>query len=427
MRTFGKKFFLSNVMKKYLKADFCKFVSISLIILFSSIENMAQDLVLSGLSTDDNRQLTMVIKNGLIEKIKKGPVKETAGEKIYIAPGFIDTQINGYASISFNEEGLTAEKIHEITRVLWKEGVTTFFPTIITNPPDLVRNNLTMLHQVIVADPELDHTMPGFFLEGPYISREDGFRGVHQKAWVRPPDWNEFMSFYQAAGGRIIQIGLAPEKEGAIDFIKQCVAKGVMVSLAHHNGDAATIEKAVQAGARVSTHLGNGCANMINRHQNPLWPQLANDQLTPSIIGDGHHLTREELTVFYKVKGPDNLMLVSDATELSGMPPGSYQWNGKTVVMTDDGMLIDPGQNVLAGASFPISKGVYNMVHLAGCSLSDAVKMATATPAWVYHLDDRGSLREGLAADLVLFSIEDGKIVIRKTIVMGKEVYSKDI
>jgi N-acetylglucosamine-6-phosphate deacetylase len=272
-------------------------------------------------------------------------------------------------------------------------------------------------------NPELAHSMPGFFMEGPYISPVDGFRGAHQKKWVRPPDWEEFQVFYEAAEGKILQIGLAPEIEGAMDFIKKCRELGITIALAHHNASAAQVEEAVNLGARVSTHLGNGCANLIHRHDNPLWPQLANDQLIASIIADGHHLRKEELQVFYKVKGPGHLMLVSDATELAGMPAGTYQWDGKEVVMTEDGMLKYPAQDVLAGASFPVRTGIKNMMKLAGCSLEEAIQMATITPANVYNLIDRGEINEGMSADLILFTIEADEIIVRETILQGKVVY----
>ena len=145
----------------------------------------------------------------------------------------------------------------------------------------------------------------------------------------------------------------------------------------------------------------------------------------PIFIADGHHLRKEELMVFYSVKGPDNLMLVSDATELAGMPPGEYDWNGKIVVMTEDGMLKYPAQNVLAGGSFPIRTGIKNMVELAGCSLESAVTMATTTPAKVYGLTDRGSLKEGLSADFVIFTLENNELIVQKTVLHGKVVYQK--
>jgi len=403
-----------------------RFLSLIIAIsIFCVIGLKAQELTYSGYLPDGQTFVRIHIHEGLIDRITPIQKVPTQGEKTYIAPGLIDTQVNGYASVSFNDEGLTAEKIRKLTQALWREGVTTFFPTLITNPSALIIENLTILSETLKDQPDLAHSVPGFFLEGPYISPVDGFRGAHQKEWVRPPDWEEFKAFYEAADGKIMQIGLAPEIEGAMDFIKKCRELGVTVSLAHHNGSAAQIEEAVNLGAHVSTHLGNGCANMIPRHNNPLWPQLAEDRLTASIIADGHHLTKEELTVFYKVKGPDHIMLVSDATELAGMPPGTYQWNGKEVVMTEDGMLKLPVQNVLAGASFPVRTGIKNMVLLAGCSLEEAIRMATIIPANVYNLIDRGELNEGMSADLVLFTIENGEIIIQETILHGRVVYSK--
>jgi len=401
-------------------------IFLNFIVLMTMIPKMnAQDATFSGYLPDNTTYVEIKVNNGIIESISaKDPDKQKEG-KIYIAPGLIDTQVNGYASVSYNRDGLTKEGVVKVTKAMWKEGVTTFFPTIVTNSSELITRNLQILVDALKNEPELSHSMPGFFLEGPYISPFDGFRGAHTREWVRRPDWEEFSSFYNTAEGKIIQVGLAPEIEGMMDFIKKCREKGIVVSLAHHNGSPEQIEEAVQLGASVSTHLGNGCANMIHRHNNPLWPQLANDKLTPSIIADGHHLRKEELQTFFKVKGADNLMLVSDATELAGMPAGTYQWNGKEVVMTEDGMLKYPAQNVLAGASFPVKKGIENMMHLAGCTLEEAITMTSKTPAKVYGLKDRGELREGLSADMVIFSLEGNEVIIQKTILQGKVVYQR--
>lgn len=397
-----------------------------IIMLTATYSNLiGQGSTFSGYLTDQEKHVDVQVKDGKIVNIIPSEPGVKDGPKIYIAPGLIDTQVNGYTSVSFNADGLTVEKIQTLVEAMWREGVTTFFPTIITNSSELIIQNLEILTQSVDNDPLLSHTMPGYFLEGPYISPIDGYRGAHQKEWVRPPVWEEFKEFYSAAEGKIILVGVAPEVEGGMEFIRKCRDLGIVVSLAHHNGSAAQIEEAVSLGARVSTHLGNGCANLINRHDNPIWPQLANENLTPSIIADGHHLRKEELRVFYSVKGPDNLMLVSDATELAGMPAGTYDWNGKEVVMTEDGMLKYPAQNVLAGASFPVREGNKNMVVLAGCSLGSAVKMATNTPAKVYGLTDRGALKADLSADLVLFTLDGDEMVIQKTILQGKVVYKK--
>ena len=391
--------------------------------LFTGIMNptMVRSQEFSGWSTDDRHYLNINVNDGKIQRISivENPPE---GDKTYISPGLIDTQVNGYHSVSFSEAGLTEEKIGTLVQAMWAEGVTTLFPTLITSDPELIRRNLRIL-SASTSDRLIAHSMPGYYLEGPYISPVEGFRGVHDPDWIRKPDWEEFSGFIEASGNRIIQIGIAPELDGAMDFIRNCALQGIRVSLAHHNATSDQIRDAVNNGASVSTHLGNGCANMINRHNNPLWPQLANDGIYPSIIADGHHLNADELKVFYTVKGPDRIFLVSDATELAGMPAGNYEWNGKTVVMTEDGMLQYPQDQVLAGASFPVRYGIMNMVRLVNIPLADACNMATAVPASVYGLADRGELKTGKSADLILFRIEDGKMNILRTVVQGRLVY----
>jgi N-acetylglucosamine-6-phosphate deacetylase len=384
---------------------------------------VSQEMHLSGWDVNDKDYLSVFITDGKISRIEKELPPSVQETRTYISAGLIDTQVNGYASVSFSADDLTIDGIKKVVKILFREGVTTFFPTLISGQPDITRKNLGILAEA-AKDPFLAHILPGFFLEGPYISKEDGFRGAHEKEWVRPPDWEEFLSFYHAADGKIIQVGIAPELPGAIDFIKKATGLGIIVSLAHHNANAETINEAILAGAKVSTHLGNGCANTIHRHDNPIWPQLADDRLVASIIADGQHLNPSELSVFFRVKGVNRLMLVSDATELAGMPSGEYNWNGHKVIKTNEGRLVYPEQNVLAGASFPVKNGVMNMIRQAGCSLESAIRMATETPSEVYGLKDRGKLEAGRSADMVLFSIKSNELRIEKTIFEGVIVYS---
>ena len=386
--------------------------------------SIAQVMSVSGWDVNGHDYLTVFINDGKISRIEKVNPPAAQDTRSFISPGLIDTQVNGYVSVSFSNEGLTISGIKRVVETLLGEGVTTFFPTLVTGSPDITRKNLSILTDAI-KDPFLAHIMPGFFLEGPYISPEDGFRGAHDKKWVRPPDWEEFMSFYNSAEGKIIQVGLAPEIPGAIEFIKKASELGIVISLAHHNANAGIIENAILAGAKVSTHLGNGCANMIHRHDNPIWPQLADDRLVASIIADGQHLNRYELNVFYRAKGPGHLMLVSDATELAGMPAGVYDSNGHNIIKTPEGKLIYPEQDVLAGASLPVKNGIMNMITQTGCKQEAAFRMATGIPADVYGLNDRGKLEQGRWADLILFSIKANEIVIEKTLVKGVTAYTK--
>ena len=343
---------------------------------------------------------------------------------VFIAPGLIDVQINGYMGVDFSGEELTLSEIRKATRELWKEGVTTFFPTLITNDHGALKNNFTILAQAL-DDPEIGASIPGFHLEGPYISPVQGFRGAHLEKYIRNPDWQEFMIYQNSAKKGIKLITVAPEMDGAISFIRKCAENGIVVSLGHHNGSAENIRNAVDAGASMSTHLGNGCANMIDRHINPLWPQLADDRLTPTIIADGFHLTKEELQTFLKVKGAGNIILVSDALDLAGLPPGEYIRGERTVLLPPD-VVKFPAENVLAGAASPITKCVANMIKFTQCSLKDAIQMASTNPAKLFHLNELGEITQGKRADLIVFTIENEEIVILKTIVAGKIVYSKD-
>ena len=197
----------------------------------------------------------------------------------------------------------------------------------------------------------------------------------------------------------------------------------ITVAIGHSNASAEQINKAVEMGARLSTHLGNGCANLINRHRNPIWPQLANDKLTPTVIADGHHLPPELLRVYYKVKGADNLILTSDVNHLIGMAPGVYNFLGSDVVLTPDGLVKNQLLNCLAGASMPLRAGVGNMIRFTGCTAGEAINMASVNPAAVNNLTDRAVIACDKRADLILFTADNDNIVIVETWVKGKKVF----
>jgi len=398
------------------------FLLITLLIILSAFSMGKDTTIVEGLYYMDKEPISIKIVNGRIVEFKH-LLEKTDVPKVLIAPGLIDIQINGYMGVDFAGPYLTLNEIRKATKELWKEGVTTYLPTLITNEHQALKKNFAVLAQAL-NDPEVGVSIPGFHLEGPYISPVQGFRGAHLEKYIRKPDWEEFMEFQNAAKKRIKLITVAPEVEGAIPFIRKCVENGVVVSLGHHNGSAENIKEAIDAGASMSTHLGNGCANMINRHHNPLWPQLADDRITPGIIADGYHLTREELQTFYKVKGAGNIILVSDALDLAGLPPGDYIRGERKVILTPN-VVKFPAENVLAGAASPISKCVVNMMQITQCSLKDAIQMASTNPAKFLGLDELGEISQGKRADLILFTIEQEEIVIQKTIVAGKIVYSK--
>lgn len=375
-----------------------------------------------GIHYATGKPVRITIQDGKIANIKPIKKLDERYRDVVVAPGFIDNQVNGFAGVSFafGKSDLTLEGIEKATRELWKVGITSYLPTLTTNSQEVLVRNFAVLANA-VDDKKLLGSIPGFHLEGPYINPEDGFRGAHPKQYVRLPDWEEFMEMYQASGGKILQVTVAPEMEGAQDFIRKCREKGIIVALGHHNADREQVDLAVKNGARVSTHLGNGCANMINRHKNPLWPQLSNDDLMISIICDGFHLLPEQIRVFYKTKGVENTIITSDVTSYAALAPGTYKTEtGETIELTKEGKLHYPAQQVLYGSASPLTKGVGHIMKVTGCSLADAVKMASANPARLNGLTDRGELEPGLRADLVLFRLNDFSVDVVKTYVYGE-------
>jgi N-acetylglucosamine-6-phosphate deacetylase len=376
------------------------------------------------------RNGTVLVRHGLIEVVTEGfleiPEAKTIDAKgMFIAPGLIDNQVNGFAGVSFSLGGsdLTEEGIARATRELWKTGVTTYLPTLTTNSQKMMLNNLRILNKAM-ANEELAGSIPGFHLEGPYINPEDGYRGAHPIQFVRLPEWVEFLELYEASGRHILQITLAPEMAGALDFISRCDEMGVVIALGHHNAPTEIVTAAIDRGAKIATHLGNGAANMINRHNNPFWSQLADDRLHISIICDSFHLLPEEIRVFYKVKGVAKIILTSDVTSFATLEPGMYQTQtGETIELREDGLLHYPAQKCLYGSASPLTKSIEYIVQVTDCSLAEAIQMASSNTAKLLGLNDRGKVEPGLRADLILFSLEYSKISIHKTFVKGKIVY----
>ena len=377
---------------------------------------------ISGTHYSYNKPVLIEFEKGKISKIT--PVKKAGGvPKLFVAPGLIDIQINGFVGVDFSGPNLTVEDVRKVTKALWKEGVTSYFPTVITQDISIIKKNLAILAKA-KDDPEIGMSIPGFHLEGPYISPIKGFRGAHLEKYIKKPNWKEFLEIQKAANNHIKLITLAPELEGAIPFIENCVKSGLVVSLGHHNGSVSDIQNAVKAGARMATHLGNGCANQINRHHNPLWPQLSEDLIKITIIADGFHLTKEEVRSFYKVKGSHNTILVSDALDLAGLPQGEYIRGERKLLLTPE-VVKFPGENVLAGAASPISKCLEVMMNYTQCSIAEAIRMACSNPAEIFSLNHLGAITPGKRADLILFSRVGNKNKNKKTFVNGKQVYSK--
>ena len=248
----------------------------------------------------------------------------------YLAPGFIDLQVNGFAAVDYNLPDTPIEEIARSIRALFATGVTRFYPTVITGSPANMAGALRNLAEARERLPE-GAAIEGIHLEGPHISPEDGARGAHPRRWVRRPDLHELHQMQEAARGLVRLVTLSPEWPEATRFIEGAVRDGIVVSIGHTNANSAQIAEAVSAGATMSTHLGNGAHNVLPRHPNYIWDQLAEDRLAAGFIADGIHLPAAFLKTALRAKGPLRSVLVTDAALPAGAPIGRYQFGEQAI------------------------------------------------------------------------------------------------
>ncbi len=333
-----------------------------------------------------------------------GPPNHALPDRVaeWVAPAFFDLQINGCGGISFNSPKLTIDGVRRVADVCRAHGIAEFLPTLVTSSFDAIAHGFATLIRARDNDADLARAVPGFHLEGPYISAEDGPRGAHPKAFVRSPDWDEFRRWQDAAAGRIRLVTLAPEHDEALSFIEKLTASNVVVAIGHTAASSSRISDAITAGAKLSTHLGNGSHAQLPRHANYLWEQLASDVLWASLICDGHHLPPALIKVMLRVKTPSRIILTCDAGSLAGLSPGRYtDWGGEFEVLSD-GQIVVPGTPYLAGSGSFTDQCVAHLLNLGLATLPDAIDMAGARPRELLGLPPR-RLQAGDPAELIHF------------------------
>jgi len=230
----------------------------------------------------------------------------------------------------------------------------------------------------------------------------------------------------KAADGKITYITVAAEVEGIVPFIRAVVKRGVVVALGHQNADARAIDQAVEAGARLSTHLGNGLMPEIGRHENPIWPQLADDRLTASLIPDLFHLPPDMLKAFVRAKGPENVVFTSDLVHLAGLKTGTYTLAGVEVEVRG-GRTRVKGTSLLAGGTVMLPQGIVNAARVTDMNLEQAFAAATTIPARLLGLRHRFALPQvGRKADFLVFDIRKTRTswtpVVRGVYINGRPV-----
>ncbi|MCG5212552.1 amidohydrolase family protein [Streptosporangium sp. KLBMP 9127] len=365
----------------------------------------------------DGRRVRVEVAGGRIVSVTPHP----GAPDLLILPGLVDIQVNGYAGFDVNADGVTADEVTALVHALWKRGVTTVLPTVITAPEDKIVEALRVIASARDADPLVRHAVPGIHVEGPYLSPEDGPRGAHDARHLRDPDLGEFGRWQRACGGLVRIVTLAPERAGAADYISELARQGTIASIGHTAASREDIAAAVAAGARLCTHLGNGAHAVIPRHPNYIWAQLADDRLTATFIADGHHLPADTFTAMLRAKGIERSVLVSDSVALAGCPPGEYTTPvGGRITCHEDGRLTMSGGNLLAGSGRSLMDCVAWALAGTEVDLPTAVRLAAANPARLLGLHDRGEISPGAAADLI---VTTRGLSVRRTFARGEVVY----
>lgn len=367
------------------------------------------------------------MRNGVIAEVEPLPEYRACGEELpFVGPGLVDLHINGYAGMDVNEEQPQTETLKRMSRAVWKEGVTAFCPTIVTNSDVQYRLMLQNITQACREDPAANAAMPGIHVEGPFISPEDGARGAHPLQHVTAPDWTMFQRWQEAAEGRIKLITLSPEWPESLSFIERCVKSGVIVSIGHTSASPQQIADAIAAGATLSTHLGNGAHLTLPRHPNYIWEQLSSDSLHACVIADGFHVPASFLNVARKTKR-EKLILVSDAVKYSGMEAGEYDnpLIGEVVLTSEGRLHLKRNAQLLAGSAQMLPHCIAHMVKHRICGLAEAWESASVVPSGLMGWSASQGLSAGAPADLVLFRWDGDRLDIEATFKNGINVFTR--
>lgn len=371
-------------------------------------------MIIQGKLPGTENPVNVTIEGGIIshiEPFREGTLHHFKGPDLYICPGFFDPQVNGFAGVDFNGKGLTPEGIQRAAQCLALSGVTRFLPTIITATHEKIKRQLKILTDALEEYSLLRKMIPGIHIEGPYISSEDGPRGAHPREAVRPPDWDEFERFQEICNGKIKYLTLAPEMKGAIPFIEKAVANGIVVGIGHTHASDTVLEDALRAGARLSTHLGNGTPAVLPRHQNPIQKQLSMDGLMASIIVDGIHLPNYVVKNFVRAKGIEQILLTTDSMAGAGAPPGKYTLGDLEAEVGPDRAVRLTGTPYLAGSTLTMDRAINNIIRFASVDLMNGLQMARKNGEKLFP-GIGGEIVSGSPADIVLFEYKDEMRVI---------------
>jgi N-acetylglucosamine-6-phosphate deacetylase len=363
----------------------------------------------------------VVIEDGRIASVSSHADGELPGKArvldfpgATLGPAFFDVHIHGAMGHDVMEA--TPAALDAMGSYLAAHGTGSFLATTVTAPLDATLRSLSRLAKLLARPPVEGHARPiGIHLEGPFLSHAK--RGVQPPEHLLAPDIATFDRLFEAAEGRIRLMTLAPELPGAVELAAYATARGVRVSLGHSDATTAETRAVIAAGAVSATHTFNAMRALDHREPGILGTVLTCDALYAEMICDGIHTAPEMVKLWWKAKGPERAILVTDAISAAGMPDGEYQL-GEFAVQVASGRAMARG--VLAGSVLTLDRALANFMAFTGAPLEQALRLATVNPAAMTGLGDlASSVAVGQPASLVAV---DGAGKLVGSVVYGQAV-----
>jgi N-acetylglucosamine-6-phosphate deacetylase len=341
-----------------------------------------------------------IVRIGLENEVPKDLAHTRLPKATFLAPGFIDLQVNGGGGVLLNDQP-TADGMRAIARAHRRFGTTACLPTLITDTRERIKVAIAAARSASGRDGVI-----GLHLEGPFISPKRP--GVHRPDRIAQPATGDLEQLRELASAGQSMVTLAPECVPP-GFIRTLASSGVRVSIGHSEASAADVMQAVADGATGVTHLFNAMPPLSAREPGIVGAALADDRLTAGLIVDGIHVDPISVRAAFEAKGCERIALVTDAMPTVGATKDRFELVGRTITLTDGKLTTAEG--TLAGAHLDMATAVRNTVKLAQLPLEDALRAASLTPARFLGLDkERGTLAAGARADLVALS--DGLNVV---------------
>ena len=354
----------------------------------------------------------LVFEKGLIKEIGEGDYLGDAfdGQGCIAMPGFIDIHIHGSAGIDFMDAKEEDYKI--IANSLYKEGVTTFLTTTLTSDNASLKRVCETVKKVKDKIPSLG----GIHFEGPYISAK--YKGAQNEEFIRNPDIKEFDELQKISGNNVKYITLAPEKEGALEFIEHVTKNGVTVSVGHSDASFDDVKAAIAKGLTNTAHTHNAMSPHHHRKPGIVTAAFYFDELYTEFICDKIHVCPNVLAASYKIIGPERFIMITDALKVKNSDIDKFQLFGLDCIRKDGAAYLTSGP--LAGSLLTMDRGLRNMRDITNANLCDLAKISSRNAAKSLHFDDRGTIAVGKLADLVLL---DKDLNVKATYKLGKKVY----